>query len=364
MRLLHASTLLAAAFAVFLSSGPSPISAASPKLSSAALDAAGGFAQHGITVVKWLANTESTRVALVNYKKYEAFLKCTTDSRQHKAEYQSLKAVAAVETGEYGMFFQKVQHSFSSADGYHCLVLDLVRGHSIQEYAALMNDTEKEVFTAYFFARAYIAMQTLNNATVAHGNINPENFIVKPLGGNLAIFTLTLVGFEGSQLITRSEQESVLGARGYAPPEDYVTAIANQRARDLWMLAATTYSVLNGMPPYGFVYSKNHKALLPVTTADLKRTMVNISKTGKNTFLPIKTKNINLLNMLDILFASDPNKRLEFINLKKKDFDSVVSYQPQETLRARLKSTWTKLESMLSDKVDPEWMAEPYDLGV
>ncbi|RKP09720.1 kinase-like domain-containing protein [Thamnocephalis sphaerospora] len=296
-----------------------------------------------LTLVKWRPEEWGMRTAVVDYKGHNGILKCTGDQKRHETELEVLRA----------------------DNGDHCLVMELNKGHSLQEYIALANKKERDIIAANFIATALGAIVHLHKLEVVHGNLNPESkqsprrFASLPLGMELDGFNVVLAGFEGAQIVTMPQQHSILGTRGYTPPEDFDNEPVDQYKRDSWMLGATLYAALAGVPPYGFAKSKKSGIYLPVPTKDLQHTMTQVMKTGKNTFPPVKTKNRGVKTLMKRLLVCNVKDRLEIDALTGIDLWLLEREAQRIKQSSTLERLWGVLKSKISDISTPKWQKPP-----
>ncbi|RKP10613.1 kinase-like domain-containing protein [Thamnocephalis sphaerospora] len=358
MQILSGITLLAIVFAV-LSSGSQSV--ASPTL-PAASSAVGWPNQPGVKITREYPRDENgMRTALVRYKSIDAFLKCTTKRSQHTAEIQAISALSTDFHHSSHIGFPTLLDLFSTGDGYHCIITKQIAGASLREYVAQLSREEKGSFLQNFALTAILAVMHMHERKVIHGNINPDNIIIQPTTVSKNVFKVLFTGFEGSQPTSRSQTPSILGARGYAPPEDYFNAAVDQRKRDTWMLGATFFFVTNGIPPYGFAHSKTKGTFPPVSEDRLLRTMMKAEKAGKNSFPRIKTNRKGLLDLMERFLTYKAEDRVN-IDLLTEDDLMVLVDDELDAKDSLLERTWAKLKSkMPRKKISGRQVKSPQD---
>ncbi|RKP08749.1 hypothetical protein THASP1DRAFT_23322 [Thamnocephalis sphaerospora] len=259
----------------------------------------------GLYVVKWHPEqSNGMRTAVVDYSSTNGLLKCTPHVNQHNNEVTAL----------------------STSNGYRCLILEMIDG---------------SFFTMY--ANGFV-----------HGNITPDTVYLQL--NSKGAFKLILTGFEGSHPFSEFPQASIIKPEGYSPPEDFVESDAFQYARDAWMFGATLYFMTNGHPPYGFAYSKRHKAMLPVPAEELQQTMEQVAETGKNSYLPVKTRSKALLYAIKSLLVSIPNGRAGADDIAFSEHFKTFASMPKNN---NLWQRWGLLKSRLPIVGTPSWLVEP-----
>ncbi|RKP08890.1 kinase-like domain-containing protein [Thamnocephalis sphaerospora] len=344
MRFLSAGTLLAAAAAVLLKSSPSSAN----KLASQAY-----WPNHPdvVPMKRHIDGEGGLRTAVVKYKGIDGHLKCTPNVERHYAEIKALEV--------YDEDFRHIFHytsfptmlgSFPTRDGYHCLVLEPVKGPNLREFMAQQNGRTREKIAAEFAAAAIPVMMYLHREAIVHGNINPNNIIIRAESVKSSRLQFAFTGFERSRTVSDQPQASIPGERGYNPPEDYNQSSVDQYRRDVWMLGATLYFITNGMPPYG--YTKKHGAIVPVSNKKMLQAMEKAAKTGKRLFPPINAEHKGLISLMSPLLACKAEDRVGTFTLK--DFLSLSDSEP-EVKKSFLQNMWIKLRAKLMNNKVSAW---------
>ncbi|RKP08928.1 hypothetical protein THASP1DRAFT_29271 [Thamnocephalis sphaerospora] len=235
----------------------------------------------------------------------------------------------SIKTGDprkYGVS-SAVKHSFEQLrmakkiGDYFCTMSTWPKSVSLREYMKDMPFQKKEKTLPVIIAQVVLALKYLEALSFVHENINLDNIMIR---SNLAsdIPEVVIVGLHsvGSRYLSFSYDISwILGfenrteryicERGYRPPEDYVkVGVMDPRLRSSWMLGATIYAALAGMPPYGYTFTLF--GLTPWSDERLHETMVEVEKSEKNTYSPIyQLRNGVLLKVMERLLDCSPYNR-------------------------------------------------------
>ncbi|RKP04853.1 kinase-like domain-containing protein [Thamnocephalis sphaerospora] len=322
-------TLFAVAAAVLLSSD---LSCASPT------QPANWPNQPGLYIERWHPVGENgMRTAVVDYNSMDGLLKCTPHVNQHNNEIAAINTLRDVLGSINLLRIPKILSAFQTNDGYHCLVLSVIKGYSLREYISMIPKHLMDEAIAAVAIELSCVLDFMYKNKFTHGNINPDSF-------------------EGSQDLLELPKPSIVKLKGYTPPEDYVRSEVDQRLRDTWMFGATLYFMVNGHPPYGYAYSKRHKTVIPVPTKELQQTMERVAKTGENSYPPIKTKNKTLAKKITWLLEATPERRAGADRVSSISDLIVTEYMPT---KKKLLGLWGQIKSMLSAVGTPSWQAEP-----
>ncbi|RKP09859.1 kinase-like domain-containing protein [Thamnocephalis sphaerospora] len=330
---------------------------ASPVQPAASADSeASWLNQTDIRVIKWHPEGENgLRMALVDYTGVNGLLKCTRNVDQHNNEVMALQKLQYNFHTLEVLFVPEILDIFQANDGYHCLILEVIKGYSLREYISMIPEYLRDAVTYKFATTLSSAIYFVHTSNFTHGNINPDTIYFRSNDRNDAL-ELVLTGFEGSQSLTDLPQTSIVKPKDFTPPEDFIESKVDQRKRDAWMVGATLYFMTNGHPPYGFAYSKKHKAVLPVPTKELKETMVRVATIGDKLYAPIETKNTLLLHEMEWLLAPKPQNRHYAEKIALDGILDAIEYTPTNTA---LLKVWNKLKSKLPIIGTPRWQAEP-----
>ncbi|MFB4314934.1 protein kinase [Actinomadura sp. 21ATH] len=129
-------------------------------------------------------------------------------------------------------------------DGRPWIVMELVRGHSLEQRLA-----ERQALPPREVAAIGLAMLDALSAAhaqgVVHRDVKPANVLLE--GDRVLLTDFGIAALEGDATITRSGM--VLGTPAYMSPEQ-VEGRAVTPASDLWSLAATLYAAVEGRRPF------------------------------------------------------------------------------------------------------------------
>ncbi|RKP04950.1 kinase-like domain-containing protein [Thamnocephalis sphaerospora] len=334
-----------------------PLISATPTAASSLLN---WSSQFGLDIEKWHSEEPGKRTAVVKYRSHPGILRCIKDQERYETERKVLVMVRSEFPIDRSISFQELLHNFQAYDGDYCLVTKLNKGHSLQEYTTLVGGEHKNIVAVSFITAALKALVHLHKLNIVHGNLNPENFIIKPMGRGLGEFELVLTGFEGAQIVTESKQRSILGTRGYTPPEDFAGEPVDQYKRDSWMLGATLYATLVGVPPYGFIKPKKGDKYSPVPIEDLERTMARVVDTCRNEFSLVKTGDVDLDRLMKKMLTCDVQQRLSigaFTEDKLSQLNRKAENMKRPTTVGMLRFT-RKTKQLEKDM--PDWQKPPH----
>ncbi|RKP07430.1 kinase-like domain-containing protein [Thamnocephalis sphaerospora] len=294
------------------------------------------------------------RTALVNYEDTDGILKCTLNVDQHNNEVRGLKSLTIAPWLTLTLKIPYIMAAFQTNDGYHCLVMNMLKGYSLREHMSMIPGYQKDFAIteiAHYLSGALIKAHSYG---FAHGNITPDTVYIRH--HEYCGFEILFVNAEGLQPLLDHPQATPFKPEGYAPPEDFVESESDQRRRDAWMLGATLYSLTNGHPPYGFAYSESHRAMLPVPAEELQRTMKQVAETGKNSYPPIQTSNSHLLRMIEDLLKPKPEDRITVGTAKIR---ARIGLEEDIPLKNRICENLDYLKSLLPIVGTPSWQVEP-----
>ncbi|RKP08419.1 kinase-like domain-containing protein [Thamnocephalis sphaerospora] len=253
-----------------------------------------------------LTRTDSkTYTALVQYNDKAGFLKCTGDKEVFDNERVALTKIHAGDPSKYGIS-PRIKEAFvgltavlSPNKGSYCLVLERLDGWSLENYAALLGNPEKDAYLPSLFSQVINGIRYMNHLGLVHGDIKPENIMIK---GTSFINkpVIVIVDFGMSQVVGESGMGYFYGGTmGYLAPEDVLDEQTDLYKRDTWMLGATLYASLAGLPPYNSI-----------------GVLESVERQGKNLFPPIETsKNAQLLALMNKMLVCSPAQRPKLSDL-------------------------------------------------
>ncbi|RKP09284.1 kinase-like domain-containing protein [Thamnocephalis sphaerospora] len=331
------------------SSGGSASGGATQSTKFVAVDWSG---QSGLNILKWHPEREDgLRTASVEYKGERGLLKCTSYFDQYEIEFSVLHDLDSLPGfTEYAAVPRRLE-MFQTDDHYHCLILEMIRGYSLREYAPLLKGDYKDVFASRLAGLMSSAIYAMHKIRNVHGNITPDNIYIRPKEDDPDNFEVVFTGFDAAQSIRDPRQPSAIKSHGFAPPEDYIQSSVNQYKRDAWMLGATLYFVTNGMAPYNFDDSSEHGAFAPVPK-ELQRKMEEIEATDKNTFPEVNTQNGRLRQEIERFLTPKPENRDNVKRFTEERDTDLFNYKPKNPAWAE---TWNKLKAKLLLNKKPEW---------
>ncbi|RKP10248.1 kinase-like domain-containing protein [Thamnocephalis sphaerospora] len=336
MRLLSASVLLSMAAVVLMSSHLTPAALAQiagPTPSS-------WPSRSGLEIEEWYPDREDgLRTAAVKYNNGRGLLKCTKHLMRRNDEVKMLETLGRKFEPLGDVLVPRVLGVFSTKEGDHCMVLESVYGPTLREFIPFLKDEDNGPFLEYLATQTILGVKFMHQEGIVYGNINPDNIIVKP-GSEWGSVKLVFTGIEPANT------QRGHGMYGYIPPEEYAALGVHPYKRDAWMLGATLYFVANGMPPYGYTYSKKQHMLIPVPVEDLERTMKEEAVTGQSSFSPIKAKNQALVDVVKQLLSCKVEDRLEVSQI---DDDQIlkIAMGVMPLAKTPFKSAMNKLRAVM-----------------
>ncbi|RKP05996.1 hypothetical protein THASP1DRAFT_32175 [Thamnocephalis sphaerospora] len=280
----------------------------------------------GLNITKKLPQPRSFEYhARVKYNDKEGMLVCTTlkfktERMKHVAKHLSKginrPGLAIVSADS----FPKLEGTMM-VKGHYCTLTTWPKSMSLKEYVRNKRPEERDRVLPAIFVQVISALSYLQSMGFIYNYINIESIMIR---SNMAsevpeVIVADLHYISGKYGVLKTgeyatirsgdEPESFENERGYRPPEDYKdsdTLVSKEKVTS-WMLGATIYDSLAGMPPYGFTKSLN--GTVPWKDAKLKQVMEDLRKFGKNTYPPAETSNNHLATLMKTLLNCDPRAR-------------------------------------------------------
>ncbi|RKP05958.1 hypothetical protein THASP1DRAFT_25634 [Thamnocephalis sphaerospora] len=255
--------------------------------------------------------------------------------------------------------FPKVENITVMVEKRHCVLTTWPVSVSLKEYVQDMTPAQKDKKLPAIFVQVISALKYLANMGFLYDTIGPESIMIR---SNMAsevpdVVVADLHHIWGNYGVSKTEQctalqqayepENFKNERGYLPPEDYnFSGEVFMEKRISWMLGATIYDSLAGMPPYGF--TKTPGGVIPWESGRIWEVMKDLRTSGNNTYPPVKTSNQQLLTLMETLLTCNPQNRtaikmLELDAVKRLADGSGVKLIP-EIIKA---DPWEMLKSAL-----------------
>jgi serine/threonine-protein kinase len=143
---------------------------------------------------------------------------------------------------------------FFSEGGVFAIVMDLVRGGNLRQYAA--QNTLNLTQAASLLAQTAGGLAAVHEAGLVHRDIKPENVLIAEDDGRRPVALLSDFGI--ARPLSDSEHTQVLGTPSYLAPE-LALGRAPSQASDVYALGVMAYEVLAGHKPF---HGDNVDALL------------------------------------------------------------------------------------------------------
>ncbi|RKP07927.1 kinase-like domain-containing protein [Thamnocephalis sphaerospora] len=265
-------------------------------------------------------------IAQVQYRNQPGLLTCRAVCPDVEQEIHVGKYIQEGDPEQFGIA-STVKDSFAklamTADigRRHCAIFTWSNGVSLMEYMQQLSPAERESVLPDIIVQIIEALEYLQAISFVHENINPDYIIVSP-GGPDGAPKVTITGlhtvqghYMSPEYIRRMSAAFherfpwIEGTYGYRPPEDYSPAlVVNPYKRMSWMLGATIYAALTGLPPYGFTRLPAGLAIWP--EHQLSEEMLNAVVSGQNPFqLTQVTQNQSLVKLVDTLMKVSQDSR-------------------------------------------------------
>ncbi|RKP05795.1 hypothetical protein THASP1DRAFT_32376 [Thamnocephalis sphaerospora] len=252
--------------------------------------------------------------------------------------------------------FPKIEESMR-VRAHHCVLTTWPRSVSLKDYVQSMSSEKKDKVLPAIFAQVISALKYLRSMGFVYRTFGPESIMVhKDTASGVPKVTLVdldhmLGTFKPLELRTKeimwheSQAERFTDERGYHSPEDYVPMQPLYLEKSMsWMLGATIYASLTGMPPYGF--TKVQDKVFPWGKGVLLQVMKDVHASGNNKYLPVETTNKHLATLMKTLLDCNPKTRPTIENLNVQLVKNLVeSDGTQNMLEKSTTDVWNAAES-------------------
>ncbi|CAD8089552.1 unnamed protein product [Paramecium sonneborni] len=178
------------------------------------------------------------------------------------------------------------------------LVMEYVRGGELYEYI-IKKKYLPEHIAARFFQQIIFAIEYLYNNNITHRDLKPENLLLddnKQL--KIADFGLSFISFTQGELL-----KTACGSPCYAAPEMLIGKQYEGWKSDIWSSGIVLYAMLCGYLPFEHENTKELYQL--IRTSDFEKP---------------EHLSPNAIDMLTKILVKDPNKRLNFEQIKQHPF--------------------------------------------
>ena len=142
-------------------------------------------------------------------------------------------------------------YDFDQTDGLFYIVMEFVRGMSVQQYVAAHGPIHWSQ-AADYVCQAAAGLQHAHQAGLIHRDIKPGNLLVDTVG-TLKVLDLGLAVFfeeKDGDPLTLANRESVLGTADYLAPEQAINSHEVDIRADVYSLGGTFYYMLTGCVPF------------------------------------------------------------------------------------------------------------------
>ncbi|RKP08624.1 hypothetical protein THASP1DRAFT_29572 [Thamnocephalis sphaerospora] len=315
--------------------------------------------------------------ARVKYMDKEGMLRCNVVGLQkermvriagHLSEGKNRPGLAFISADS----FPKIENT-TMVNGQHCTLTTWPESVSLKEYVQDMTPAQKDKVLPAIFVQVISAFRYLESMGFIYDTIGPESIMIcsnlvneVP---NVIVADLHYIwgryGYSRTEdyitLWQGSDPENFENERGYRAPEDYgPLEVIFMEKRISWMLGATIYGTLAGMPPYGF--TKTLDGIVPWESGRLKKVMKDLQTFGNSTYPPVETSNDHLAALMNILLNRDPQARpaikdLDLDLIKKLADGSNIKLMP-EASRVTL---WGLLSGLMTVEQQPNAPMMPLD---
>lgn len=187
---------------------------------------------------------------------WKVALKVLSDRHRHDGGMLSrfrLEAEAGLKLNHPNILRTKALHSSEDIYGVmHYMVLELVKGISLQELLAIRRRTLAWRQACDVILQAAAGLHHAHEQGLVHRDVKPDNMLIRADG------TIKVLDF-GLAMIERSEAEysmamiqgqDCLGTADYISPEQSRDSLHVDRRADIYSLGCTFYAILTGRPPF------------------------------------------------------------------------------------------------------------------
>ena len=138
-------------------------------------------------------------------------------------------------------------HDVLIEDGRPWIVMDLIRGQSLEGLRVSTGPLPPRQ-VARIGLQLLDALAVAHHHGVLHRDIKPHNVLIAD-DGHAVLTDFGIASTVGDQGVTRAGM--VIGSPGYMAPERLREGERAGPSSDLWSLAATLYTAVEGVPPFG-----------------------------------------------------------------------------------------------------------------
>jgi len=143
----------------------------------------------------------------------------------------------------------KTEHVGVSNDGHFYIVLEYVRGRTLQ--AALSVDGKwPQDRVALLGATLFDALSVAHRAGITHRDVKPENIMVVSDAPGVKLLDFGLARVAEAISPTSTNREWILGTPAYLSPEQFLAPETVGPAADVYSTALVLYEALSGRSPY------------------------------------------------------------------------------------------------------------------
>ncbi|RKP05104.1 hypothetical protein THASP1DRAFT_33063 [Thamnocephalis sphaerospora] len=257
-------------------------------------------------------------IAQVKYRNQEGMAVCSIFDHsdwqikhiaEHIADGRNTPGLAVISANS----FPKLEVT-PDIKGRYCSIATWLPSMSLKEYLRNKDSTERNKLLPVIAFQLISAIRYLGSMEFYYSNIGPESIRIRDgmadgvpyvILTDLHMITGVYKERYGTLSITTpqgNEPEGYENERGYRPPEDYRASdddnmhTISARKRISWMLGATIYDALAGVPPYGF--TKTSTGITPWKDGELENVMLGL-KTSNQTCLPAEISNPHLDTLME-----------------------------------------------------------------
>ncbi|RKP27592.1 kinase-like domain-containing protein [Syncephalis pseudoplumigaleata] len=176
-----------------------------------------------------------------------AVVKCIKIDRHIQAERYAFNAMRSRE-GRGKEHIVKLYDEFP-VNEQHCFVLEDIGGCTLDKYAKDKSSETKASPLRIIFHKLIRGVIYLHSIGVAHGDIKPQNIIVKEVG---ALFwrdvDVRIIDFDHAK--PANTPSTSYGTLPYRPPESFQFEPTDPKPYDTWTIGATLYEAMSGRLPF------------------------------------------------------------------------------------------------------------------
>ncbi|KAI8057934.1 kinase-like domain-containing protein [Syncephalis plumigaleata] len=260
----------------------------------------------------------------VSFHGQPAFMKCSYKLDWYDREVYALIALRRMDPrmlvtlpwkGYAGLssprnLLAQVLSYFRTADGYGCMVLELVDGITLKEYAAMLSPLQKDVALKDVARQLVVSLDYIHRNGWAHCDLKARNVMVNilpPSNDGKPQARVTLIDFNLALPIVEDFDPPHAHSIGMSPPEFYKKKEVILEAYDAWQLGALFYSLFMNRAPYEIDYPREGQKK-NWSNVRRRKFMRDLLVHQQHSYTPLNCSS-DARDFIEILMEVDPKKR-------------------------------------------------------